>query len=349
MHTEMSFLSQAFKEHMKDENNMTDECYLSKLKARVGQDGLLHPEKNKIVKNDSSYERHKQFYMGVGRMFGLNMFSNYDKLHPEKLDAVKTKAQALEYILDIFAEYGITDNLFFNPAIHDPDQMEASEAKAGEDDLFIYARDVLVRYLLLVAFDYIEKYGDAKGWLSLRLTLILAFLGNNLKVQASKYATSTLFDVVLQLSSSPLMQERMQKHMVINRSGRRGGGVFMDKFTEWGVKKVKGKLAGLHCKADAILLEKELCSLNLLSIVCDHDQDSMLRTDHGKQGSNDFLKEHGRNILEEQVVQGDPFNRQRSVKHKFRKSPRGSPYTGLKEKEVERFLLRKSEDYEVKY
>ena len=125
----------------------------------------------------------------------------------------------------------------------------------------------------------------------------------------------------------------MKKQMVINRSGRLGGGVFMDKWCEWCVKEVKGKLRALHCKADALLLEKELCSLNLLSIVCHHDRDSMLRTDCGKQGSNDFLKEHGRNVLEEQVMMGDPFNRQRNTKHKFRRTPRGSPYAGLKEKE----------------
>ena len=107
-------------------------------------------------------------------------------------------------------------------------------------------------------------------------------------------------------------------------------------------------LRSLHSKADALLLEKELGSLNLLSTVVEHDTASMLQTAF-KHGSNDFLKEEGRNILEEQVSLGDPFNRKRSIQHKFRQTPRGSPYSGLRETEVQRFLKRKSEEYDSKY
>ena len=123
----------------------------------------------------------------------------------------------------------------------------------------------------------------------------------------------------------------------------------MDRFCEWCVKKVKVMLRSLHSKADALLLEKELGSLNLLAAVVEHDTASMLQSQFGKQGSNDFLKEEGRQIIEEQVAIGDPFNRQRSIQHKFRQKPRGSPYSGLREAEVERFLLRKREEYDAKY
>ena len=352
MHAEMTFVAQAIKAHMPAENNMVDECSLSKLKARIGKDGLIHNEKPKIVSNDSSYEQHKQFYEGVGRMFGQNLFANFDRLHPQKLDDVKTKQDALNLVLEMWSEYGVTDHLFYNPNIHDPDKSGGDagcNAKEGEDDLFIYARDVFIRYLLILGFEKIEKYSDAEGWLSLRITLILAYLGNNLNVQASKYAKSTLFDVVLQLSSSRCTQERMRKQMCINKSGRCGGAVCMDRFCEWSVKKVKVMLRSMHSKADALLLEKELGALNMLSTVVQHDNASMLQMEFGKKGSNDFLKEEGRNIIEEQVTIGDPFNRKRSKQHKFRHKPRGSPYAGLRESEVERFLMRKKEEYRAKY
>ena len=116
MHAEMTFVAQAIRAHMPEVNNMTDDCTLSKLKARIGKDGVLHNEKSKIVSNDASYEQHKQFYEGVGRMFGQNMFANYDQLHPQKLDAVKTKSDALKYVREIWSEFGVTDNLFYNPS-----------------------------------------------------------------------------------------------------------------------------------------------------------------------------------------------------------------------------------------
>ena len=50
-----------------------------------------------------------------------------------------------------------------------------------------------------------------------------------------------------------------------------------------------------------------------------------------------------------QVTESDPFNRQRSTRFEFRDKPRGSPYAGLKERELERFLARKAKEYERKY
>ena len=234
------------------------------------------------------------------------------------------------------------------PLVHDPDQMLQGNAstKEGEDDLFVYARDVFVRYLLVLCFDLVEKSQDADSWLALRMTLVTAFLGNNLRTQSSKYAASLLFDIVLELSASPRTRERMRRHMVVYKSG--SSPVFPDKFIEWCVKKVKIMYKGTHGRVDSLLLEKELGSLNLLSAVCDHDAESMMRQEN-KSGSQDFLKDSARFVMEEQVMESDPFNRQRRTQFVFRDTPRGSPYNGLKESEVERYLARKKREFAKKY
>ena len=40
LHTQMNFVSQAYKAHMPNPNNMTDPCTLSRLKARTGKEGI---------------------------------------------------------------------------------------------------------------------------------------------------------------------------------------------------------------------------------------------------------------------------------------------------------------------
>lgn len=274
------------------------------------------------------------------------MWTNYDRLHPERLDAVRTKEQALSYIHRMFEEYQIQENLFYNPLVHDPEQVLEGSRREEEDDLFVYARDVFVRYLLVLCFDIVEKTRDADGWLALRMTLVAAFLGNNLRTQSSKYAASLVFDIVQEMSASPRGKERMRRNMVVCKSG--SSPVFMDKFCEWAVRRVKTMYRGTHGRVDSLILEKELGSLNLLSAVCDHDAESMLKVDD-RTGSQDYLKDSGRFIMEEQVTESDPFNRQRSTRFEFRDKPRGSPYAGLKERELERFLARKAKEYERKY
>ena len=53
------------------------------------------------------------------------------------------------------------------------------------------------------------------------------FLASNLNRQNSKYAQFTLLDLAVELSASPRTQMRMKHAMVINISGRRGGGLFL--------------------------------------------------------------------------------------------------------------------------
>ena len=70
------------------------------------------------------------------------MWTNYDRLHPERLDAVRTKEQALSYIHRMFEEYQIQENLFYNPLVHDPEQVLEGSRREEEDDLFVLVHSI---------------------------------------------------------------------------------------------------------------------------------------------------------------------------------------------------------------
>ena len=74
-------------------------------------------DRKKIISNDSAFEKHKQFYQGAGRYLGLNLWTNYDKLYPERLDGIRSREQALHYIQGMFEEFRVQDNLFYNPLV----------------------------------------------------------------------------------------------------------------------------------------------------------------------------------------------------------------------------------------
>jgi hypothetical protein len=200
-----------------------------------------------------------------------------------------------------------------------------------------------------MAYDMCEAEGDAAGWRTLRRAMVTYFLASNLKSQNSKYATWTMLDLVVELAASQRSQARMQHTMVVNTSGRRGGGNFMDEFCEHRVREVKGCLKSCHGKIDDLLLAKMLGGLSTVSLVCQHDAESVLRGKAGKEASHDYVGDKSRDILEEQVSKANPFCRDREAKHKFFTPIRGSPYSLLIETELERFLHRVSEAYQEKY
>jgi hypothetical protein len=143
MHSKMSKVSHDLKGLMRNEVNFDDECCLAQLSTLLGKE--ISNQKKKIVKNDSSFERHDQFVTEVGTAYGLNLFDNYDHRYPERLDAVRTKDEALHYVADMFAEYDVMINMYYNPELHDPEQARHGPVKQGEDDLFIYSREGFIR------------------------------------------------------------------------------------------------------------------------------------------------------------------------------------------------------------
>ena len=76
----------------------------------------------------------------------LNMWDNQVQLYPERLARIKTEEEAKQYVLDMWDEFGVTANIFYDPSEHDPSQMDKSEPKE-EDDLFINCRVGFLRWV----------------------------------------------------------------------------------------------------------------------------------------------------------------------------------------------------------
>ena len=91
---------------------------------------------------------------------------------------------------------------------------------------------------------------------------------------------------------------------------------------------------------DNLLLEKILSGLSVMSGVCEHGKACAMRDRVSKESSHDFVGDRVRQVLEEQVASFDPFNRERQKNHKYREKPRGSPYMGTRETELDRYLKR---------
>lgn len=87
-------------------------------------------------------------------------------------------------------------------------------------------------------------------------------------------------------------------------------------------------------------LEKEIGSLSVLTAVQQHSRSSVLRGKVGKEHSKDLVGDKVRVQIEESVAKFDPFNRQREVQHSFLDKSKGSPFKGLTEVDLERFILR---------
>ena len=147
MHSKMTKLYLDLKAMMKNETNFQDECSIAKLVALVGQTKDIHNNKNKIIKSDSSFERHDQMFTEIGKAYGLNMWDNHIQLYPERLARIKTEEEAKQYVLDMWDDFGVTANIFYNPSEHDPTQMDESEPKQ-EDDLFINCRVGFLRWVV---------------------------------------------------------------------------------------------------------------------------------------------------------------------------------------------------------
>ena len=294
-----------------------------------------------IKKNDSSFERHDQFLAEVQISYLVNMFDNYQLVNKDKLEAVNSYDSAVSYILDLLDAFNI--QLFFDP------NKPLPEKKKGEDDLFYYCRDMVTRYLLSLAFDVCEEEGDAEGLRALRRIMVGYFLAKRPERQDSKYAAFSMIDLVVELAASERTRKRMDLYVVINPSGTRGGGLFRDKFQEHCVRAVKGCLKSTHGGIDDIKLEKEVGGLSVLTEMVQHNRRSVLRSRVGKEHSKDLVGDTVRDQLEENVAKFDPFNRERKVEQTFFDKSKGSPFVGLTEPDLERFILRKMKEYDSKY
>ena len=269
------------------------------------------------------------------------MFKNYQRLYPEKLAEVTSQGTAVSYIVEMLESFGVVSGLMFDPDHEAPRQQE-------EDDLFRYYRELVIRFLPSLVLDMCEAEGDAEGLLACEKLMITYFLGSNLKTQNVKYADYTLFDIVEFVRSSERTKQRMMDNPVINVSGTKGGGQFYDKRCEVVVRQLKAPLRKQHGALDDILLEKDTGGLTIMASVSSHQRMSLLQERIGKERSHDYVKDHVRDILSEQIEKLDPFSRSREVVE-FRQSVRGAPCTGLTRRRIEQFMRRKRREWNLKH
>ena len=130
-----------------------------------------------IKKNDSTFERHDQFIAEVQKSYLVNMFDNYQNNKIGKLEAVASNESAVAFVLDMLDAFNI--QLYFDP------NKPMAERQKGEDDLFMYCRDMVSRFLLSLAFDVCEEEGDAEGLRTLRRIMVSYFLAKKPERQDS--------------------------------------------------------------------------------------------------------------------------------------------------------------------
>ena len=207
---------------------------------------------------------------------------------------------------------------------------------------------MVARLLVSLVFDVCESEEDAEGLRGVRRVMIPYFLAKSPAQMVSKYASFTMIDLVVELSSSERTKRRMDLYVTINPSGTDGGGLFRDKFEEHCIRNVKRNIRSTHGGIDDIKLEKEIGALSVVTEVTQHNQRSMLRSKIGKTHSNDMIGSDVWNQLEEHVSNHDPFNRNRELKFEFYDKSRGGLFSGLTEENLERFIKSKCKEYSRK-
>ena len=335
----IEFLLKDFSVCWKNDVNLDDKLSLPWFAAltrmRVSNKG------KDIKKNDSSFERHDQFLAEVQTNLLLNMFDNHHVQDPEKLKDVDSYATVVSYILNFLDAFDV--QLYFDPEKPLPEKNE------GEDDMYIYCRDMVTRFIHSLAFDVMEEEGDAEGLRALRRVMVGYFLAKRPGRQDSKYAAFTLVDLIVEQAASERTRKRMDLYVCTNPSGTRGGGLFRDKFQEHCVRAVKGCLKSTHGGIDDIKLEKEIGGLSVLTEIVEHNRRSVLRNRVGKEHSKDLVGEAVREQIDENVSKFDPFNRARVDQHSFFDKSNGGPFVGLTIADLDRFIVRKCREYESKY
>ena len=129
LHMKMKKVSQDYSQEMPLEINFDDVLCLAwcAALARI----QVSNKSKEIKKNDSSFEKHDQFIGAVQESYLLNMFDNYNDIHPELLENVSNYEGVIAYIRGML-EY------FDAQIYYDPTRVMTRQD--NEDDLFIYCR-----------------------------------------------------------------------------------------------------------------------------------------------------------------------------------------------------------------
>ena len=121
--------------------------------------------------------------------------------------------------------------------------------------------------------------------------------------------------------------------------------MFRDKVMETFVKKVKTKLRRLNTNIKDSVIDKAVASISTVSRIIDHDLECMGMPTHELHSSNDYVGDHNRKKIQKEIEILDPFSYTSSQK-KLVDQPRGlSPFSGLTEEKLERFVVRTKHNF----
>ena len=207
---------------------------------------------------------------------------------------------------------------------------------------------MVARLLISLVFDVCESEEDAEGIRALKRVMIPYFLAKSPERMVSKYASFTLIDLVVELSSSERTRRRMELYVCINPSGTVGGGLFRDKYEEHCVRSVKRRIRSTHGGLDDIKIEKEIGGMTVTSDIVEHNRQSLLRGKFGKQHSHDMVGTDIKSQLEENVSNYNPFSRSRVEKIVYFDKSRGGAFSGLKEEKLVKFIESKKKEFNRK-
>ena len=210
------------------------------------------------------------------------------------------------------------------------------------DDLLEHVKDVCERTVLSLVFDKMEEEADSLGLHALRIVMIPYFLGRKEK-QDSKYASTLLTDLVMELSASPRTRERMDQLVCVNPSGRPGQAIARDKRCEHEVRRAKEEMRGMHGSLKDIQVEKRITGQNALHLILEHDRDSLL-LNNASQSSYDYVGPERRAIIAEELEKVQPFSKSRS-KVSFKEQASQSVFSNVTLQKIERFVQLKKKNF----
>ena len=201
--------------------------------------------------------------------------------------------------------------------------------------------------MLSLVADKVEHHGDGLGIRGVRVAMIPYFL-NKQKAQTSKYAIALLTNLINFKGASERTKQRIDLLATCNPSGGLGKGLARDHFNEHKVKLVKQSVKGLHSQLTDSMLSKTVLGDNVLNLLQEHDNESMLLQTSGGRTSHRYIGEEERKKIREELEQVMPFDLNREKREHYDKSS-GSVFSGLSVERVEKFVARNKHNLKRSY
>ena len=269
--------------------------------------------------------------MAVGEQFLISGFKSFIK--DVDLSSVSKDFLGCKYLItEYLSRSDIT--YFFDS--------EATKKKEVFDDLLEHVKDVCERTVLSLVFDKMEEEADSLGLQALRIVMIPYFLGRKEK-QDSKYASTLLTDLVMELSASPRTRERMNQLVCVNPSGRPGQAIARDKRCEHEVRRAKEEMRGLHGSLKDIQVEKRITGQNALHLILEHDRESLL-LNNVNQSTYDYMGSERRNMIAEELDKVEVFSKSRK-KVSFKEQTSCRVFGRVTLQKLERFIDLKKKNF----